>query len=220
MKARRSLLAALSAAFAVAACGCSSETKAPPSAPDASTTVVLDAVMSIVSPLDGACFPVPDGADATIPITLSFRASDLKPATVLLRPQGFCTSVIGSICGHIVVKAAALGSSGAGGAGGATTSGGELDPVNNEGVTPTVNMLLRKFNDPYQDFRITVELVGDNGAALLVAKPNAQGFADIDSGVQLERSLIVRARKSCPAPTSSSSSGSGGMDGDAGADGG
>ncbi len=216
MKARRSLLAALSAAFAVAACGCSSETTTTPTDPDASTTVVLDAVMSVVSPLDGACFPVPDGPDATIPITLSFRASDLKPASVLLRPQGFCTSLIGSICGHIVVKAAALGGNGAGGAGGATTSGGALDQVNNEGVTPTVNVLLRKFNDPYQDFRITVELVADSGATLLVAKPNAEGIADIDSGVQLERSLIVRARKSCGAATSSSS----GMDGDAGADGG
>jgi hypothetical protein len=219
MKARRSVFAALSAAFAVAACGCTSETTAVSTAADASTTVVLDAVMSVVSPLDGACFPVPDSPDATIPITIGFRASDLKPASVILRPQGFCTSLIGSICGHIVVKVAALGSNGAGGAGGAgpSASGGALDPVNNEGVTPTVNVLLRKFSDPYQDFRITVELVGDNGAALLVAKPNAVGTADIDSGVPLERSLIVRARQACVTPTSSSSSG---MDGDAGADGG
>jgi hypothetical protein len=198
MKVRCSLLAALLAAFAVAAYGCSS----------GATTVALDAVMNIVSPLDNACFPVPEGPEATIPITVTFTTTDLKPARVFLRPQGFCTSLNASICGHIVVRAAGLGGDGAGGAGGATASGGAFDPVNNEGATGTVNVLLRKFNNPYQDFRITVELVADDGTTLLVAKPNAAGVIDRDAGVPLAKSLIVRARESCGEPTSSSSASS------------
>ncbi|MEO5731839.1 MAG: hypothetical protein ABI134_15515 [Byssovorax sp.] len=205
MKARRSLLAALLAAFAAAAYGCSSETTTSSSTTGGPTTVALDAVMNIVSPLDNACFPVPDGPDATIPITLTFTTTDLKPARVFLRPRGFCSTLSGSICGHLVVKAAPLDGDGDGGAGGATASGGAFDPVNNEGATATVNVLLRKFNNPYQDFRITAELVADDGATLLVARPNAAGIIDRDAGVPLAKSLIVRARMSCSEATSSSS---------------
>jgi hypothetical protein len=206
MKARRSLLAALLTAGAVAASGCSSETTSSSSTGDAGVrTVALDATMSIVSPEDGACFPLPPSPDPTIPITLVFRKADLTPANVYLRPAGACSSIIGYVCGHIVVKVL-TGSSGAGGAGG--TDSGEVEPVNNQGATSTVNVLLRKFSDPYQDFKIEVALVDDNGSELLVAKPTQAGTADLDAGVPLRVSLEVKVRASC------------GATGDAGADGG
>jgi len=217
MKARRSPLAALLVAFATAAFGCSSETTSPTTETDAGTrTVVLDATMSIASPSDGACFPLPPIPDATIPITLVFRKADLTPANVYLRPAGACISILGYLCGHIVVKAS-TGSSGAGGAASA-----EVMQLNNEGATSTVSVLLRKFGNPYQDFNVEVALVDDQGKELLVAKPNAAGTADLDAGMPLRTGLIVKVRASCDdaSSTSSSSSSSGGPTSDAGADGG
>lgn len=200
MKARRSALAALLAAFAAAAYGCSSATTTSTST-DVATTVVADARMSIVSPSDAACFPVPDGPEAMIPLTLAFTDAAGNPANVFLRAAGFCTSIPNSLCGHIVVKVNGL--------------------VNNEGVTRTVNALLGKFATPYQDFAITVELVGDDGRTLLIAGPNDAGVIDFGAGKSLEASITVQARKSCDGSTSSSSasgsssasSGGGGMGG-------
>ncbi len=185
-QARRSPLAALLAAFAVTACGCSSETTTTTS--DAGTsTVASDAKLTVVSPLDGACFPVPDGADATIPLTLAFTKANGSPAGVYLRGAGFCTSIPNFLCGHVVIK---------------------VDGVeNNQGATPTVNVQLRKFATPYQTFAITVELVGDDGKTLLVASPDDAGVTDLDAGITLQTSLTVDARKSCGSSTSSSSGG-------------
>lgn len=186
--ARRSPLAALFAAFAVTACGCTSETTTTTTADAGPTTVAFDATMKIVSPLDGACFPVPDGTDATIPITVEFRNSNGSPADVFLRPSGFCSAVPSGICGHLVV----------------TVNG----VVNNDGVTHTVNVLLRKFATPYQVFSINVALVADAGNTLLVARPNDAGVTDLDTGTTLQASLTVDAQKSCGSSTSSSSSSS------------
>lgn len=208
--ARRCPLAALFAALAVTAFGCSSETTT--TTPDAGiTTVSSDAKLVVVSPLDGACFPVPQGSDATIPLTLAFTKANGSPASVYLRAAGFCSSIPNAICGHIVVKVDGV--------------------VNNQGATQTVNVLLRKFANPYQTFGITVELVGDQGETLLVARPDDAGKTDLDAGITLQASLTVDARKSCGGSTSSSgaggssatSSGAGGMGGgssDAGKDGG
>jgi hypothetical protein len=203
MKARRSPLAALFTALA--AFGCSSETTSTVAATDAGTrTVALDATMSVASPNDGACFPLPPSPDATIPITLVFRKHDLTPANVFLRPAGACASIIGYVCGHIVVKVAT--GSGAEGSGGAAS--GEVAQPNNEGATSTVTVLLRKFSNPYQDFTIEVALVDDEGLELLVARPSDTGVVDLDAGVPLRQSLHVKVRSSC------------GATGDAGADGG
>ncbi|MEP7124171.1 MAG: hypothetical protein ABJE95_24805, partial [Byssovorax sp.] len=111
-------------------------------------------------------------------------------AAVYLRAAGFCTSLPNAICGHLVVKVNGV--------------------VNNEGTTPTVNVLLNKFATPYQTYAITVELVGDNNEALLVASPDDAGATDLDAGITLHTSLTVDARKSCDGTTSSSSSGMGG----------
>lgn len=196
MKARRSPLAALLTACAVAAFGCSSEMTSSSStgADGGVRTVALDATMNIASPQDGACFPLPPGPDATIPITVVFKKADLTPANVYLRPAGSCFSLIGYLCGHIVVRVA-TGSSGAGGAGGAAS--GDVMVENNQGATSTVNVLLRKFSNPYQDFKIEVALVDDNENELLVAKPNQSGTVDVDAGVPLRTSLSVKVRKSC-----------------------
>jgi hypothetical protein len=188
--ARRSSLAALLAAFAVTACGCTSETTTTTTVDAGPTTVAFDANMRVVSPLDGACFPVPDGADATIPLTVDFRTANGAPALVFLRPSGFCSAVPSGICGHLVV----------------TVNG----VPNNDGVTHTVNVLLRKFVTPYQKFAITVALVGDAGNTLLVARPDDAGATDLDAGITLQTSLTVDAQKSCGSATSTSSSGAGG----------
>jgi hypothetical protein len=189
-QARRSTLAALLAAFAVTAGGCTDETTT--STSDAGTTIVaFDAKMKVLSPVDGACFPVPDGPDAAIPLTLSFTKADGQPATVYLRAPGFCTSIPNALCGHVVVK---------------------VDGIeNNEGALPTVDVLLRKFATPYGTFAITVELVADNGGTLLVAGANAAGVVDLDAGIPLQTSLTVHAQPSCGG--SSSSGGAGGGDG-------
>lgn len=190
--ARRISLAVVLAAMpalAVAAYGCSSDTTT--STADAGiTTVAFDATLTVTSPLDGACFTVPDGVDATIPLTVAFKKASGARAEVYLRAAGFCTTLPNAICGHIVVKVNGL--------------------VNNEGTTPTVNVLLRKFATPYQQYAITVELVGDNGDTLLVARPDDAGVIDLDAGITLQTSLTVDARKSCDGATSSSSSGMGG----------
>ncbi len=204
MKARCSPLAALFTA--VTAFGCSSETTSTVTATDAGVTkVALDATMSIVSPQDGTCFPLPPSPEPMIPITIVFRKADLTPANVYLRPAGACSSLLGYLCGHVVVKVS-TGSRGAGGFGG--TDNGEVEQVNNEGATSTVNVLLRKFSTPYQDFNIEVALVDDNGNELLVAKPNQMGMADLDAGVPLRAGLDVKVRAFCAGT------------GDAGADGG
>lgn len=204
MMARRSPLAALFTAFATAALGCSSETTTSTTGADAGAkTVALDATMSVVSPIDGACFPLPPSPDATIPITLVFKKADLTPANVYLRPPGACSSIIGYVCGHVVVKVA----TGDGGAGGASPSG-EVEQLNNQGATSTVHVLLRKFSDPYQDFKVELALVDDDGVELLVAKPNVAGQADLDAGVPLSTSLTVKVRASCGGATTT-----GGADG-------
>ena len=142
----------------------------------------------MVSPLDGACFAVAEGPDAIIPLTVAFTKADGTQASVYLRAASFCSLIPGSICGHIVVKVDGV--------------------VNNEGATNTVNVLLRKFATPYRTFAITVELVGDLGETLLVARPNDAGVTDLDAGIVLQTSLTVDVRKSCG--DSSSSSGAGG----------
>ena len=178
------VLAALAAAAPFAASGCTTDTTA--STPDAGiTTVAFDARLTVVSPHDGACFPVPEGLDAMIPLTVAFKTAAGGPAAVYLRAAGFCTTLPSSICGHLVVKVNGV--------------------VNNEGATPTVNVLLGKFATPYQTFAITVELVGDNNEALLVAGPDDAGATDLDAGITLQTSLTVDARKSCDDATSSSS---------------
>ncbi|MEP7125234.1 MAG: hypothetical protein ABJE95_30165, partial [Byssovorax sp.] len=94
--ARRISLAAVLAASAAsapfAASGCSSDTVA--STPDAGpTTVAFDARLVVVSPADGACFPVPEGLDPRIPLTVGFKTSSGAAAAVYLRAAGFCTSL-------------------------------------------------------------------------------------------------------------------------------
>ena len=197
--ARRSPLAALFAALALTAGGCTSETTTTTTADAGTTAVASDARLSVVSPLDGECFPVPEGPDAQIPLTVAFTKADGSPASVYLRAAGFCSAIPSAICGHLVVKVDGV--------------------VNNEGATHTVNVLLRKFATPYQTFAITVELVGDHGETLLVARPDDAGATDLDAGITLQTSLSVDARKSCGGSTTSSSSGAGGS-GDAGTDGG
>jgi uncharacterized membrane protein YgcG len=185
---RFSLAVALVAlpALSVAAYGCSSDTTT--STPDGGiTTVAFDANLSVASPTDGACFPVPDGTDPMIPLTVAFKTQSGAPAAVYLRAAGFCTTLPNAVCGHLVVKVDGV--------------------VNNEGGTPTVNVLLRKFATPYQTFAITVELVGDDGNTLLVARPDDAGAFDLDAGITLRSSLTVDARKSCDGATSTSSSG-------------
>jgi hypothetical protein len=204
--ARRSPLAALFAALAVTAGGCTSETTT--TTADAGTiSVVSDAKLTVVSPKDGSCFPVPDGPDAMIPLTVEFTAGNSNlPANVYLRAAGFCSSIPNTVCGHLVVK---------------------VDGVeNNQGATHTVNVLLRKFATPYHAFAITVELVGDSGETLLVARPDDAGAADLDAGITLQASLTVNAQKSCGTSSgaggapSTSSGGMGGGSSDAGLDGG
>lgn len=187
--ARRSPLAALLAAFAVTACGCTSETTTTTTVDAGPTTVAFDATMRVVSPANDACFPVPAGTDATIPLTVDFRTANGAPALVFLRPAGFCSSVPSGICGHLVV----------------TVNGVR----NNDGVTHTVNVLLRKFVTPYQKFAITVALVGDADNTLLVARPDDAGATDLDAGITLQASLTVDAQPSCGSATSSSSATSG-----------
>lgn len=193
MKARRSPLAALLAAFAAAACGCTSETTSSSTTGDAATTtsVVFDAKMLVVSPDDGGCVPIPDGPNASIPLTLAFKTAKGSDANVYLRPARFCIPISGSLCGHVLVRAAGSSDDAGGSSGGVRDP--DLDPLNNEGTTSTVSVLLGRFNDPYQDYRITVELVDDADRAILVA-PSA---GEIDAAVPLRQSLTVRARKSC-----------------------
>jgi uncharacterized membrane protein YgcG len=180
------------AVLSVAAYGCSSDTTTSSTADAGTVTVAFDAKLVVTSPVDNACFAVPQGIDPMIPITVAFKTLSGAPAAVYLRAAGFCTTLPNAICGHIVVKVNGT--------------------VNNEGATPTVNVLLRKFATPYQTYAITVELVGDDNNTLLVARPDDAGATDLDAGVTLQASLTVDARKSCDGSTSSSSSG-GGMGG-------
>jgi hypothetical protein len=182
------VLAALAAVAPFAAAGCTTDTVA--ATPDAGvTTVAFDAKLTVASPHDGACFPVPQGLEAMIPLTVVFKTASGDPAAVYLRAAGFCTTLPNAICGHLVVKVNGV--------------------VNNEGATPTVNVLLGKFATPYQTFAITVELVGDNNESLLVVRPDDAGMVDLDAGITLQTSLTVDARPSCDGTPSSSSSSSG-----------